>query len=238
MVVVKYRKPLDVGSNHIRRQHQQRLPDAIPALDFPSATVHAKFGILVGEYRRFRSPECMRGLQAMLCVRRSQLSGLHGECDQARCQRQQEKRVAEPVANRHVHPLHSILTRTLPAQNENSRPHELLQSRCSKIRANQLRWADYIPRSPATTAALSFGSFAGCRAAQQMSTTPTTTAAALAICALDKPHRTLGLRRTNSTRKRAIPLSTKYWPTIAPVPCRFPPLHHSQAPISNPAASS
>ena len=48
------------------------------------------------------------------------------------------------------------------------------------------------------------------------------------------PHSTLGLRRMNSTRNRAIPLNTRYSPTIAPVPCCLPPRHHSYQPISKP----
>src|ERR1035441_130389 len=64
-----------------------------------------------------------------------------------------------------------------------------------------------------------------------MSTIPTTTDPALASCAFDKPQRTLGLRRINSTKNRATPLSTRYWPTIAPVPWRFPPRHQSHQPV-------
>ena len=67
---------------------------------------------------------------------------------------------------------------------------------------------------------------------------PPTTVPALASWALDKPQKTLGLRRINSTRKRAIPLSSRYSPTMAPVPCRLPPRHHSQPPISRPGSQS
>ena len=58
-----------------------------------------------------------------------------------------------------------------------------------------------------------------------MRPTPTRTDPALANWAFERPQITLGLRRMNSTRKRAIPLNIRYSPTIAPVPCRLPPRH-------------
>ena len=61
---------------------------------------------------------------------------------------------------------------------------------------------------------------------------------ALASWAFDKPHITLGLRRMNSTINRAIPLRTRYSPTIAPVLCRLPPLHQRYQPINKPIPSS
>ena len=111
VVVGESRKPLNVGPNHICRQHEQRLPNAIPALQSPSSAVHAKFGILLREHRRFRGPQSMRGLKPMLCVRRAKLSGLHCECDKARQEGQKEERVTEPVANRCDHHLYLSLTR-------------------------------------------------------------------------------------------------------------------------------
>jgi hypothetical protein len=98
VVVSEDRKPLDISSHYIRGQHEQRLADAVIALQLAVAAVYAKFGILLGRDRGFRSPERVSGLQTMPRVRRAQFAGLHGEGDQARCQSKQEERIAEPVA--------------------------------------------------------------------------------------------------------------------------------------------
>src|ERR1017187_8939371 len=69
-------------------------------------------------------------------------------------------------------------------------------------------------------------------AAQTIRAMPATTEPALANWALDKPQSTLGLRRINSTRKRAIPLSSRYWPTIAPELFCLPNLHPTDEDLS------
>ena len=86
-------------------------------------------------------------------------------------------------------------------------------------------------------AALSTAS-AGRVDAHKVSASPTKTAPALASCAFDKPKITLGLRRINSTRKRAVPLRTRYSPRIQPAGRGLLPRNHSQAPIRSPAPSS
>src|SRR5580693_9357723 len=60
------------------------------------------------------------------------------------------------------------------------------------------------------------GSITGRVAAHQTSAIPANREPALATCAFDKPHMIFGLRRTNSTRKRAMPVRIRYWPTMEP----------------------
>ena len=88
----------DISANHIRRQQEQRLADAIPALQLSPAAVYAEFGKFVGKHLRFASPQGMRGLQAMGGISRAQLSRLHHEGDETGSQSQQEKRVTKPAS--------------------------------------------------------------------------------------------------------------------------------------------
>ena len=67
-------KPLDVGSNNIGGEHQQRLPYAVPALQLSVAPVNAELGILIGKDRRLRSPESMCGLVTMRGVGGAELA--------------------------------------------------------------------------------------------------------------------------------------------------------------------
>ncbi len=83
-------KALGEGSGHVGRQHEQRLPDAIPALKRASAAVDAKFWILLGEDWRLRGPQGVSGLEAVLCVGGAELSRLHDKCDESGGQSQEE----------------------------------------------------------------------------------------------------------------------------------------------------
>ena len=76
------------------------------------------------------------------------------------------------------------------------------------------------------------------RAIQIRSIVPAKTLPALASCALDKPHRTLGLRRKNSTRKRAVPVRIRYSPRMVPAGRCLRPRIQSQSPIAKPPVSS
>ena len=72
----------DIGADDIRRQQEQRLADAVPALQLSPSTVHAEFRKFVGKHFRFGSPPGVGGLEAMGGVGGAQLSGLHHESDE------------------------------------------------------------------------------------------------------------------------------------------------------------
>src|SRR5208282_3801397 len=83
--------------------HEQRLADAIPAIETPATAVQAKLGILVGKNLRLRGPEPMRGLKAMRRVGGSQLARLHHEREQPCGQTQQKKGIAQPLCDARNH---------------------------------------------------------------------------------------------------------------------------------------
>ena len=95
---VRNPRPQKIGG-----QHQQRLPDAIPAIKPPSPAMQAKLGILVGENLRLRGPDPMRGLQPVRRVGGPQLARLHHKSKQPRRQTQEEKRIAQPVCETRSH---------------------------------------------------------------------------------------------------------------------------------------
>ena len=78
------------SSNHVGRQHEQRLPYAIPGVDLSAASSQPEFRIISGQYRRRRRPERMRGLQPPRRVGGIDVTRLHHERDQAGRQPQQE----------------------------------------------------------------------------------------------------------------------------------------------------
>ncbi len=100
IVVRENRKARDAGADDVCRQHQQRLPYAVPALQHTVAAVHAELGILVGKYRRLRSPESVSRLLAMLRVGGAEFARLHHKCDQARCQCQEKNGIAKAAPKR------------------------------------------------------------------------------------------------------------------------------------------
>ncbi len=114
VVVRKDGQACDISAHHIRGQQEQRLADAIPALQLPSAAVDAEFGKFVGKHLRFASPKGMRGLQAMGGVGAAQLTGLHHEGDQTGGQSQQEKWITEPASK--IQYSHYGLMRLLPGK--------------------------------------------------------------------------------------------------------------------------
>jgi hypothetical protein len=48
-ITAKYREPLDAGCNNIHRQHEQRLPHAVPVVKLASAAVEPEFRIFIGK---------------------------------------------------------------------------------------------------------------------------------------------------------------------------------------------
>src|SRR5580692_9946859 len=62
--------------------------------------MHAELGILVGKYRRLRSPESVSRLLAMLRVGSAEFARLHHKCDQARCQCQEKNGIAKAAPKR------------------------------------------------------------------------------------------------------------------------------------------
>ena len=114
VVLGKDGKARDIGADHIRRQQEQRLADAIPALQLSPAAVHAEFGKFVGKHLRFGSPQGVGGLQAMGGVGGAQLTGLHHEGDETGGQGQQEKRVTKPASK--IQYSHYDLMRLLPGE--------------------------------------------------------------------------------------------------------------------------
>ena len=96
VVLRKDGEACDIGANHIRGQKEQRLADAIPALQLSPAAVNTEFRKFVRKYLGFASPKGMRRLQAMGRISRAQLAGLHHERDETGGQSQQEKRVTKP----------------------------------------------------------------------------------------------------------------------------------------------
>ena len=97
---VRNPRPQQIGG-----QHEQRLTDAIPAIETSATTVQAKLGILVGENLRLRGPEPMRGLKPMHRVGRPQLARLHDESEQPRGQTQKKKWIAQPSSEARSHRL-------------------------------------------------------------------------------------------------------------------------------------
>ena len=83
------------GAEKVLGQHQQRLADAVPALQAAVAPVDAEFGIFPGKDGRIGGPEGVGGVEAVLSVGGAQLAGLHDEGDESRGEGQEEKRVAE-----------------------------------------------------------------------------------------------------------------------------------------------
>src|ERR1700728_1269052 len=104
-----------------------------------------------------------------------------------------------------------------------------------KFHRTPLRWVQAVF---SIAMADSLDSVTGRVAAHQTKAIPARNEPTLANCALDKPHTILGLRRTNSTRKRAIPVGIRYWQRIEPTPWGLVPRLQSHRPISRPAASS
>jgi len=94
-VVRKEGKVFDDGADHVLGQHEQRLADAIPALQASAAAVHTEFGELPAVDRRFRCPEGVGGVEAVLRVCRAQFAGLDDESDEACGKGEQENGVAE-----------------------------------------------------------------------------------------------------------------------------------------------
>ena len=95
VVVGENGQPLDIGSDDIRRQHKQRLTDAVPVKQFASPAMHAEFGILMRKYGRLRGPERMSGLQAMHGVRGAKLSRTGRQMRRARPSRREETKDRE-----------------------------------------------------------------------------------------------------------------------------------------------
>ena len=103
----------DVGANHIRRQQDQGLTEAIPTLELSPAAMYTEFWELIGKHLWFPRPPGVSRLQAMGCIGRAQLSRLHHECDQTSSQGKEKERITEPAAK--IHYSHYGLMR-LPAR--------------------------------------------------------------------------------------------------------------------------
>ncbi len=54
VVIVKRRQPLDVGADDVRGKHQQRLADAVPAVELAVASVDAKVRVVLADQRAAR----------------------------------------------------------------------------------------------------------------------------------------------------------------------------------------
>jgi hypothetical protein len=65
--------------------------------------VQAELGILVREYLRLRSPEPVRGLEAMHGVGGADFAGLDDEGKQACSETQQDDGIGQPPARARVH---------------------------------------------------------------------------------------------------------------------------------------
>src|SRR5205823_1821735 len=59
-IVIKDVQLCNVRTQNVLRQHEQRLPNAVPALQRAVAPVHTELGIFIGENRRLGSPESVR----------------------------------------------------------------------------------------------------------------------------------------------------------------------------------
>src|SRR5271157_2418388 len=85
-VVREHRQLLQLRPNDVGGQHQQRLPNAIPAVQLAAASVYPELGILVGEDLRLVGPEPRRRLQAVRGVGGAEFSRLDNKRAQARRQ--------------------------------------------------------------------------------------------------------------------------------------------------------
>ena len=78
LVIRKDRQPVDVGPQHVGRQHQNRLAESVPSVEFSAPSVDAEIRIFSwAKYRRLRCPKRVGGLQAVSGIARAQLPGLH-----------------------------------------------------------------------------------------------------------------------------------------------------------------
>ena len=64
----------DIGADHIRRQQDQRLAQAVPTLQLSPAAVYPKLGEFVGKHLRLPCPPSVSRLQAMGGVGGAQLA--------------------------------------------------------------------------------------------------------------------------------------------------------------------
>jgi len=78
------------GACQVGRQHEQRLADAVPAVELAAAAVQAEFGIVAGKHLRLRSPEPVRGLQAVHGVGGAEFARLHDKGEQSRREAQEK----------------------------------------------------------------------------------------------------------------------------------------------------
>ena len=102
-VIIENRQILEVGSEHVRRQHQERLADAIPAIELAAAPMDAKLRILLRKNRRFGCPKGVRGAQTVSSIAGAQLSRLHHHSGEHCNSDQQKGRIAKKTAETNDH---------------------------------------------------------------------------------------------------------------------------------------
>ena len=92
---------LNPRPENIGGQHEQRLPDAIPAIKPPSAPHRTEVGIIVRQNLRLRGPEPVRGLPGgELCRRFPVLQFGMTKANEAGGEIQEKSGVAEPAVER------------------------------------------------------------------------------------------------------------------------------------------
>ncbi len=94
---------VDPGAENVLRKHEQRLANAVPALELASTPVYSEFGIFVWKDGWLGGPESVGGLKTVHGVSRAEFSGLHNECNQTRGECEQKHRTVEPVAKEGGH---------------------------------------------------------------------------------------------------------------------------------------
>jgi hypothetical protein len=107
VIIGKNGQPLDVRAYYVGGEHQQRLADAVPAVQLAVRAMDSEFGVVPGIHFRLGRPPGVRRLEAMRRIACAELTGLDDEGGEKRRQGQQEQGVEEQTTRAVHHPGHA-----------------------------------------------------------------------------------------------------------------------------------